>query len=1242
MLWLFATPAFADEHKSPTERPIRIRVEWGGTTPQCWNGLVEVSRGRLEQPVSLGIEADEPGTIWVDRGAVWLQRSSRIYDGFDVSVVAPSDATLSLTLQSTAPAPDSIRKQFNVPIADFHRGDDNVLKQEDDSLRVVIRRAPGDLLIVNAQRPHMIFGPGEVFAAAVTLDAPNRTDRKTKTELSWQLRPARSDNTLREESMPVYFGDGETAATSVPITVPLPAEEGSYDIRFAQRENGRETKQRAVQVLVLDSARKSTLEASMDAPAVLVDSFQPGGVNLLRRVAVRTNAQAFSQAVTGLLSVFPASDDGEQKSAAENSVKWNAYKLRVRHPQRPHRLVVSANSSTTQNVGISVLEPNAADQLMPVGLDSGLIVIREQSISSDSSARAASGMVKHELLFWPKVSDPVVMLHDMGTDTPLDVALVEVYELASLPMSRSANPVSQDEPPRRLVGPYMHKPMLPENFGARQAIDPQSGRSLHDWVTFHQSALRTAEYLHHFGYNSLLLAVLADGSTIYPSDLLQPTPRYDTGTFFSSGQDPERKDVLDLLFRVFDREGLTLVPELQFSTPLPALERLIAADSAGSRGIELIGRDGRSWREAQKTMRGLAPYYNPLDPRVQQAILDVVGELAARYHAHSSFGGLAVELSGMGYLQLPGLEWGYDDETIARFSAATGVAVPAGEGNDRYQRRHDFLTSQQEAKWTRWRSEELARFHRRLADALHAHKPQSQFILACTQVLGDSSYDNEVAEALRSGRKLDSLLAEKGIIFDLYADAENFTVLRPAIWRSAANPLARAADQTINDGSFFSALFSTCRQGSLFYHIPCECRIADFDNVSPWQPAYTWLVAQASMGGIENRKRYADALASGDAQMLFDGGWLIPLGQERLTSKIRAVVSQLPAVPFHLNKVQQQPVTIRVARHQAASWIYAVNQMPYPVSVRLQLTCKADLTGNLLPDGSPLALAAGEDGKKTTQFQLEPYDVWACRLSDASVTVENVEAEIPEASLSEIAARIQRIDRTIGEMRQVQSAPRFVVQNPGFERQTNEQAALPGWELPGANAARWSLDIDNPRSGSSSLLLTAADDDGAALSSALPADAGMRLFTMSVWLRSDREAADVRLVFSADADGKQHVRYLPVTVNTEWKHYQFRVTDIPADRLENAKVRIEIRGPGKLWIDDVDIHQNRLSPEDLRQITKTHSAITVAWSEGRYADCQRLLDSYWGQVLFDDSQSNTESGHGAKRTATGLRRLFRQ
>ena len=89
-------------------------------------------------------------------------------------------------------------------------------------------------------------------------------------------------------------------------------------------------------------------------------------------------------------------------------------------------------------------------------------------------------------------------------------------------------------PPGRLLAAYMDRPLLAANFSAAESLDAWSGRSLDDWTTFHEGGLRLVEYLQHVGYNGLMISVLADGSTIYPSGLLEPTPRYDTGMFFDT------------------------------------------------------------------------------------------------------------------------------------------------------------------------------------------------------------------------------------------------------------------------------------------------------------------------------------------------------------------------------------------------------------------------------------------------------------------------------------------------------------------------------------------------------------------------------------------------------------------------------------------------------------------------------------------------------------------------------------
>ena len=92
-----------------------------------------------------------------------------------------------------------------------------------------------------------------------------------------------------------------------------------------------------------------------------------------------------------------------------------------------------------------------------------------------------------------------------------------------------------------------------------------------------------------------------------------------------------------------------------------------------SHGLEWIGADGATWSQTFPARRGLAPYYNTLDPRVQEAMLSAVRELVRRYAGHDSFRGLALRLSAYGYAQLPGPDWGMDDATIARFQHDTAV-----------------------------------------------------------------------------------------------------------------------------------------------------------------------------------------------------------------------------------------------------------------------------------------------------------------------------------------------------------------------------------------------------------------------------------------------------------------------------------------------------------------------------------------------------------------------------------------
>ena len=78
---------------------MRLRVAWGGGGERQWHGSIELADGTLAELQPLGIEADEPGSIWLDGAAVSIrQRSVRAYDGVDVLATADLSGKLVVRL----------------------------------------------------------------------------------------------------------------------------------------------------------------------------------------------------------------------------------------------------------------------------------------------------------------------------------------------------------------------------------------------------------------------------------------------------------------------------------------------------------------------------------------------------------------------------------------------------------------------------------------------------------------------------------------------------------------------------------------------------------------------------------------------------------------------------------------------------------------------------------------------------------------------------------------------------------------------------------------------------------------------------------------------------------------------------------------------------------------------------------------------------------------------------------------
>jgi len=1245
---------------------LRLRVAWGGGRERQWQGMVTLSEGRLAEPKPLGIEADEPASMYLDRDGqanqqrlIIRQRSSRAYDGFDVHVDAPLTArcTIQLTAADAPDRPLTVEIPLSDVVEEFFNKD-----LDGQGNRLLATRAPGDQIRVDFSRDCLVFTPGETFRFAARphlLPLPEGA----KVRLKVQLLPAGGGKELWSVQHDVQVGQ----ETSIPIELPLPDEEGPYDVVLSLANNpswpqavrrpltwNKTVAERKVQVLVLNPQRPAST-SRLDhefTQLVEIDPANPRWWELLKLPQLQQlpqlqlpkawrlwkgplgngNLKPYRHSLGNMVQLNPNADSPD--------VSWEAYWLPISQPGRPHILEVDYPSDVPQTLGISILEPNAAGALAPLGLDSGVDVQSEIIGNAD-----APRLLRHRLIFWPRTNAPLVLITNGRDRAPAVYGKIRVLS-GGEQLPRAAPP-----PPRqsqRLMAAYLDRPLFPENFSATEAYDDWCGRSLDNWNTFYEGGTRLVGYLQHVGYNGLMLGVLADGSTIYPSALLDPTPRYDTGIYFTSAQDPVRKDVLEMLFRMFDREGMQLIPSLEFAAPLPELEIIRRLGGPEAEAIDWIGADGNPWCASHTARRGLAPYYNVLNPRVQNAMLAVLEEVVQRYAQHPSFSGIAVRLSADGYAQLPGPDWGLDDETIARFEQDTKLRVP-GEGPDRFARRAAFLAQEPHRRlWIEWRADQLGKFYLKAQELLDSSRSDSRLYLAGAEIIGGGETEAEVKPILSHHTTMAEMFLRAGIDARNFQSNRQLVFLHPVRLASGGDLAAKAAELQIGEmpdaDRYFQGLSAS---GSLFFHVPREIRIPSFDQKSPIKPSYAWLVSQPSPSGAQNRRRFIHDLAALDTQAVFDGGWLMPLGQEDAIREMIASYRSLPAVRFRQVLDQQsssQPVTFRVGTYSNRTYLYAVNDAPFRATARLHIEAQPgcrleELTGSR--QVPPLKPDAG--GGMYWEIQLEPYDFVAVQMNVPNIQATRPQVSLPKTIESALGREIGLLGVRAAALRN--PPPLNVLGNPDFENPSGAGKGIPDWSVTSREGVAIQLDSSIAHGGKQSAHITSNAPVACLVSRPLPAPTTGRI-SMSVWLRiaDGKVQPPLRLALEGKLNGRDYYRFAPVgrlpdglpanvALDGQWAQYIFQVDDLPLEGLSSLRARFDLMGPGEVWVDDVQLYNLAFSRPEIIELSKIITLADAKLQNGQVCDCIRLLEGYWPRFLEENVPLPAEQSPATKSPA---------
>ncbi len=1224
-LWLMVTPATADE---PDAFPWKVRVEWGGGPHRQWQGHISVSEGSIVGHAGLGVEADSPGTMWIDSGELVVrQPGRRYYDGVDLELYAPSDARLLIDLSASDEEIGLARVEVSLSTLASEVYNSQLDEQNN---RLVVRRAPGDLVPVEIERDHLVFDPGEALDFSYRL---NRLPVAAQTRLRLRAQLTRSGEArelwAHEEN--VEAPDAVSGARS--LTCPLPREEGVYDLQLSvirgglrgRLEGRKPVALRRVQVVVVSPTRPAP--ASVGRPPqdelLAIDPVHPAWWERLpawpgaRKGPWKHGSVTAWEHPTGTVLRLGAWRDGQDPS-------WAAYPLTVSRPGEPHVLEVEYPADLPQALAISLIEPNSAGEVAPLGVDSGLYM-------PDSEAPGDETRAQHRIVFWPRTRAPVVRVVNRNGDAP--AAFGKIRLLGPKAASRLAPISPRTEPAHlpalisgqeggRLLAGFYDRPLFAENFSAPETLDAAAGRSLEDWQTFFLGGKRLIEYLAFRGSNGLVLSVVADGGAIYPSRWLEATPRYDTGVFSSLGQDPLRKDTLELLFRLFDREGMVLIPAVHFTTPLPELEALIRDGGPQSVGVELVGADGQPWLATHRPRQGLAPYYNPLHDRVQQAMTRVVAELQRRYAHHPSYGGLAIAMSAEGYAQFPGGDWGFDPATIGQFALEAGIVLPSGSGRLDHQRRVELIRGTYRAQWLRWRAEVLTRFYGELAKVARGEQDSGKLYLSMAGALDRPELARYLRPGLPSDHTPSEALVEAGIDARSLAGTDGVVLVRA---RRLA-PLVDLAEQAVNlrlndDGEFDALCQGVGPAANLFYHEPQEMKLPSFDTQGPFARSKAWLVSQPIPEGLSGRSRFVHALATVDCQAIFDGGWLLPLGQDDQWREIASVFRRLPAAPFEALPQVTPPVTIRTFADREGTWIYFVNDSPW--SCRVQLDVSAVPGSAVESVGRKIVLPDLRSGTAAWRLDLAPYDLIAAWIGDTAARFDRPAVEHDREVVRRLDARITDLWDRAATLRE--GVLKELVPNAGFDEWAQE-AGVPGWEVGLEEGATVVVDEASARNGGQCVRMSGGEQ-GASLTSKLFAPPSSGRLRVSAWLRTTgARPPDVKFTIKGDWAGQEYVRVaafgdrdkLGQREEERWRQVRIEFPDLPLAGLGPLEFSMELVGSGTVWVDDLEFTDLVFSKAEVQELANLLRLAERQLERGELAQCASFLESYWPRFLLSE------------------------
>lgn len=1237
--WLVLATAFlsctAVAQETSTRQLVRLRVEWGGNSelPTRWTGRIAIRGGTLADVTVLDRTSDALASISLYQDEVHIHSvERRVGQSIEIAMFAGDEAKLAVELEAEHM---SVPFKTELAIAQISR-QATTTPINDRGQVLTVLRPPSDVLRLETNHAVMVFSPGEIFSLTLSPILPELQPGSTF-DVSTSLTSSRDGHLVwrDQQRLPVPVDSPPMAQ----VSIPLPAEEGCYTVRVSVAHPPGLTErffpvgakhdslaERLFQIVVLKLSAESNPAEGRWETILTID---PANPRWWQRLPKWTNLGGRPRLVTGPLGSVRAGTvdypfgrfvDLPGKTPG-GEAHWQAYPLPIEQVGRAHLLELDYPANDEQHLGLSILEPDAAPEAAPIGPSSGVYV-------EGFGLRENADRHTHRIAFWPRTNSPLLLVSNIHPSASAQFGAIRVLRREGPLAPSGTQPAWQNA--ERIVAAYFSEPRMAKAFGAKASAEGAARRGA-EWQSIFDGAQRLVDYLPFAGFNGAVIGELEPGGTS-ASRRLVAVP--DEKSILPLRDDLPEVDALELYLRVFDRQGLALVPSVNFKMPIARLERLRGSMNPQSSGIEWVNGDGRTWLEANGTRDGDAPYYNLLNERVQQELLAHARELLEKYGHHPALAGLAVQLSGVGFAQLPGLEWGFDDTTWQAFARETGVSV-SDRGPNRFAIRLGAATGEHAMEWRAWRAARVTAFYAQLANLVFASHPKRRLLIATNDMFDTPELAALVRPRIQSNLGLDQAMLSVGIDRQAFAKIPGAMLTETQYIEPAVPLVDRAMHTYLNDITNGSRR-SDARENvaPLFFHPLQEVASNGFAAQSGC-PAYSQIAFASSADGAAGRRPYARDLANGAATWILEGGESLALGQEDAMRNVRRLVQSLP--PDRTStKISRQPVTIRTFNESSSTICVVVNDSPWKVDVAAQLdmprTAKMKLLEVCDASGKENALQpqAFEAGTKSWEFELAPYGVCGVQFDSPGVVVRDIRAATSAVAKAELESRVKELDG-----RDLTAASLYpVLTNPGFET-ASEGAKIVGWELVGSSdQATIELDLNEPRAGRGSLHWHSRGGSSVVQSNEFTMPPTGQLF-LSAFIRGKNlgPATELRMVLEGEQDGRPYRQFALIGGKAagsqpfmkDWgRPYGFGVNNIPLDSSGKMRVKFELTGTGEIWIDEVQL-QDLLFPltyyrfyeQERLEFVKIKNAARSAVADNRISDGVALLESYWPRFMLE-------------------------